>query len=716
MQDIKKLNSNKADSDERNLDILQKHLYARVLDIHDKKFDKISWRKFYDQFRTGTNVTRQEAKHDLTNIPEKADLPALILSRASKLLTADGFVLINDDSSGKVRATFTKSYPISYRPLGNIYDGQQDLDFEFVVRLICRDEDGKRVRTLFLSADLPTWVGDFKKRLTDDLEERSSHEIETAQSIQASRQGGWHDRFQVLGPGMVRSSSVRGISFDYSGCAKETDLEDLDEGELPLGTWAFGWPGAVQYGNRSLFLPGSQTNSPIAHQGVLLCGAKNSGKTQLIKRWALAANRAKSNILVLDVKGGLFDELSRKLDGNVFHFTTDPKRSDGDLINFLHRLCDGFADEGRVRTFAQMLMPRNDWDEQQQDFPYDNHVDWLTALIQLLALYEQYYPNEFVNGIADLSDLYAIVSDEANLYQVIDRIEQAELRRPAREPRRADLDHCKADLAPLIHTTRKGRRKGNASFHTLTRNILNALRPFSRHGTFYSKTSFGTGPGDPNAGKRVLALDALDSSEEPVAIFLSVRKKTDADASAVMLPLIVKWLEDWLLQRKEKSNPTDTLVLLDETYELPDFDPLDFTSQARDAKAGSVVAYRSLREIGEPHQIKIMLENVGTQIFLGSLTGETARNFIEILPTRKQPSFSVTTSSGLDGSSVQTGQETVEFFTTAELYSLPGGKWPALVYINSQPKRPPFITDLDEGVHRGPAASVKPERSRKRES
>ena len=95
-----------------------------------------------------------------------------------------------------------------------------------------------------------------------------------------------------------------------------------------------------------------------------------------------------------------------------------------------------------------------------------------------------------------------------------------------------------------------------------------------------------------------------------------------------------------------------------------------------------------------------VLENIGAQIYLGSLVGETAQHFIRMLPMRRQPTFSSTTSRSRGEASIamQTGYQAVEYLSAAELYRLPAGRWPALVYINAQPRRDPILVDLDEAM------------------
>ncbi len=44
---------------------------------------------------------------------------------------------------------------------------------------------------------------------------------------------------------------------------------------------------------------------------------------------------------------------------------------------------------------------------------------------------------------------------------------------------------------------------------------------------------------------------------------------------------------------------------------------------------------------------------------------------------------------------VQVGHEQVPYLSTHDLYWLPAGSWPALVYIKDHPSRKPFLVDMD---------------------
>jgi hypothetical protein len=137
------------------------------------------------------------------------------------------------------------------------------------------------------------------------------------------------------------------------------------------------------------------------------------------------------------------------------------------------------------------------------------------------------------------------------------------------------------------------------------------------------------------------------------------------------------------------------LLLLDETRRIRNFKTNEYVSYAREAEAGCVVVYQALDQIGTDRQIRELLGNIGTQIYLGSLVGSTAQHFIERLPTRDRSSFSVTTA-GADGvAGLQIAKQQIPYFSTADLYVLPAGDYPAIVYLKDQPARSPILVTLD---------------------
>jgi type IV secretory pathway TraG/TraD family ATPase VirD4 len=194
----------------------------------------------------------------------------------------------------------------------------------------------------------------------------------------------------------------------------------------------------------------------------------------------------------------------------------------------------------------------------------------------------------------------------------------------------------------------------------------------------------------------------LKDPAEQVTIILAAREQ-DVDDATTVVGMAVKLLQHILFDRMEdKKEPLPILLLLDETRRIRGFAPDEYITFARQARAGCVIVYQSLDQIGDDKKIRVILENVGTQIYLGSLVGETARHFIRLLPMRRQPSYSLSMSQSLAQGEVsmatQTGYQSVEYLSAADLYRLPAGRWPALVYINSQPRRDPILVDMDERI------------------
>ncbi len=442
----------------------------------------------------------------------------------------------------------------------------------------------------------------------------------------------------------------------------------------------------------------------MIYNGALVCAPQNSGKTRLIFRWALAANAAGISTLVVDVKGNMRRELEGKLKGRVYYFSTDPLDDDCDGINFLTGF-DGKtpANRARLRQLVEALLPKEGWEAGEQAYFYQNHVNWLTGLLQILLLYQHYYPEELLDGESDLSFAYEMASNERRLYRVVDDIRIRQQAAPPEARVEPNLEYWESEISLLIDPERGGQRSAEYKYRTLTQSISNALRCFSRYGTLYWKTSKGRiSQPRPSRERRFFSLDMLKDPAEQVTIILAAREQ-DVDDATTVVGMAVKLLQHILFDRMEdKKEPLPILLLLDETRRIRGFAPDEYITFARQARAGCVIVYQSLDQIGDDKKIRVILENVGTQIYLGSLVGETARHFIRLLPMRRQPSYSLSMSQSLAQGEVsmatQTGYQSVEYLSAADLYRLPAGRWPALVYINSQPRRDPILVDMDERI------------------
>ena len=229
-----------------------------------------------------------------------------------------------------------------------------------------------------------------------------------------------------------------------------------------------------------------------------------------------------------------------------------------------------------------------------------------------------------------------------------------------------------------------GQREPRYTYHTMTLGITMALGAFNSYGTLAPHSG---GQGD-------FSLSDIDSAEQTMIVLAA--REHDGDIARTVLTMAIKRIEQILYDRRKVAEPArPILLLLDETRRIRGFDPADFITFARDAKAGCVLVYQSLMQIEDERHRQTILENIGTQIYLRSLSGKTAEAFIDLLPRRARRTFSFTETSG-DGqsTSVQTGNEDVPLIEARELYRLPAGPNPALVFIKDHRSGKPFLVDM----------------------
>ena len=543
----------------------------------------------------------------------------------------------------------------------------------------------------------------------------------------------------LVRPGQPFDGRISAATRDYSECATSEEVADLNKGTLPLGVHAFGddpegppiFSSAappVWYG-KPLFLGHYRTGKPMLYNGVLICAPQNSGKTVLIKGWAKAANRAGYNILLVDVKGNLHQDLRQAgWRGRLYVLSTDPEDTRSDRINFLagyisqeHGITASATD--RIKQLATALLPSEGWTGQggEGEFFYRNRVIWLNAFIHILLLDQIYHKWKFKNccGIGpacrthgekkgrnicalqicartcDLSDLYELVTDEKLLYRTIRQIRIAEELARGKECRPIDpgIEYWMRELALLIDRAEfpeQGNRPAKESYQQFTAGLKQALEPFARHGTL-NRRICDEGPG------QLFRLEDLgaDNGPEPVTIIVAARQQDHVNAETV-LALTMARLQQLLFDRMPIENPRPIILLLDETRRIRGFKANEYITFAREAKAGCILAYQSLDQMGEERQISEILENVGTQIYLGSLVGNTAKYFMDILPQRYRTKIeqSIQTSASGLNKTEQISMELLPMLNSGELFRLPGGRKPALVYINDQPRRKPILVDL----------------------
>jgi TraM recognition site of TraD and TraG len=275
----------------------------------------------------------------------------------------------------------------------------------------------------------------------------------------------------------------------------------------------------------------------------------------------------------------------------------------------------------------------------------------------------------------------------------------AEAAAAGRTPAVAGIEYWVRQLAPMIPEAMGGERKAKDGYRDFTQGIVLALEPFSRIGTLRANVSArgARRPDERATADRLFRLEELGGSEQ-VTIVLAARTH-DGEKATTVASMAVKLLEHFLLERTEHPSPRRVLLLLDEARRVRGFKANEYITFAREAKAGCVVVYQSLDQIGDEKKIFEILENVGTQVFLGGVAGRSAQHLLGLLPGRTRIGSSETVTRDASGTTRTrtVSREVTPYFTTAEVERLPGGAWPALVYVNDR-KHKPFLVDMDQAL------------------
>ena len=587
-----------------------------------------------------------------------------------------------DRTQRRVKAYFEKTYERDQSPLRLASLPVDKLKLRFDVE-IGVSETG--TVTMAATVDLPSWDREFER----DLRTAAARpDLQTTHNV-------------VLPPGRPLERAWSGSLLDYSGCATFDEIDDLartpaDETisppikALPLGFYAWSPrhptptdPDIAPRPPSLLFLSQFENGGLMAYNGTLVVAPQNSGKTELIVRWTIAANAAGYSVFVVDVKGEMHARLEKEgLRGDRMYFTTDPDPGvTSRRLNLLDGL-DCITAEGRRRIaqLVEAMLPLSEAEDQDSREYWQVRTVWLSAMINLMLLRDLFAGRT----TADMAELYRIASDESELLELIRiaKIGFDDLGSGAPTP---PLRFWVTQLKEVIDPSYGGSRDPRYSYSLLMIGITTLLAPFSEAGILKERTS----------GRTDFRLEDINE-QKPVTFILAAREQ-DGEDSRTILSMVIKRLEHIFYDRRKLRSPTPVLLLLDETRRIRGFQPAEYITFARDAKAGVVLVYQSLTQIRDPDRRAEILENVGTQIYLRSIAGETARQFIGMLPVRGRPTFSATETDADEGGShtLQTGQEQIPYFSTAELYRLPAGTYPALVYIKDHRDGKPFLVDMD---------------------
>jgi hypothetical protein len=671
-------------------------------------------------------------------------MPSRLAIKAIAYVLGPDFQIVSDIPQRKLIATLRRDY--STKPIWLDAVRSARSDWSFQVRIEARVDQAGHA-TLTIAPRFGPYIRFVESETLQHLQSIPEQDVEIERLAEAALTQSavrTSSRDSVLAPGEPLRGPYSGTLRDYSRCALDDEVTDLlspEGGVLPLGRYAFDHPRlGFQLGSPLFLSPlpaprgadGTRLKTRRAlreHQGCVVCAPPNSGKTELIVRWARAANAAGYNLFIVDVKGNLLPKLQDDYawQGDLFHLTTDPLVSPADTstgpCHALNVLA-GIDPRSRlsiryVQQLAEALLPGEGLDQGETRVWRRNWLTWLGALIHIALLHDFYYP--WTNRDVDLDDVFQMASDEnvlINKLRAIDRKEEEYLAGglPLVLP---DVRTWFSDISVLVSQIdvvpdtprRSGMRGARAeySYRWLTEQIVSALRPFRRNGLLYDKVSGWRG--FPHFS--LDCLTGLDENQQPIkgrqaTVVIAAREQELDDAKTLLTLAIVK-LEQALYDRMRHAGTgqlTPVVLLLDETRRIRNFNVNDYVSYAREAEAGCVVVYQSLEQIGEEKAVRQLLETVGCQIYLGSVTGATAKHFIDFLPTRDRPSFSIATGGGEGSASLQISQQTIPFFSTADLHALPVGDYPAVVYLRDQPRRAPILVTMSRGLLERPSASA----------
>jgi hypothetical protein len=675
---------------------------------------------------------RNDSAQSSGTIAFATGIPSRLVIKALDYVLSSDFQVVSDIPQRTLVATLNREYRA--KPIWLDALDSQRSDWNFHVRIEAQiDRAGKA--SLKIEPRFGPYIRFVESETLKRLTLISKQDIELERIAEAALTGSTVNsasRDHVLAPGETLSGPHTGTLRDYSRCAIDTEVVDLDKtegGVLPLGRYAFDHPQlGFQLGSPLYLSPlpsprdakgvRLKTKRPLReHQGAVICAPPNSGKTELIVRWARAANAAGYNLFIVDVKGNLLPKLQDGYawKGDLFHLTTDPLVTPADPTatpNHALNVLAGIDPRSRlsiryVQQLAEALLPGEGLDQGETRVWRRNWLTWLGALIHIALLDNFYSP--WTNRDVDLDDVYQMASDEQVLFDKLRAVDAEEQKRlldriPIVQP---DVRTWFSDLAVLVSPVdvvddtpeRRGMKGARAeySYRWLTEQLVSALRPFRAHGLLYDKVS-----GWRNSPHfRLESLTGLDANQKPVkgeptTVVIAAREQELEDAKTLLTLAITK-LEQALYDRMRHAGTgelTPVVLLLDETRRIRNFKVNDYVSYAREAEAGCVVVYQSLEQIGDEKAVRQLLETVGCQIYLGSITGASAKSFIDFLPTRDRPSFSITTGGGEGSAGLQISQQSIPFFSTADLHALPVGDYPAVVYLRDQPRRAPILVTM----------------------
>jgi len=509
--------------------------------------------------------------------------------------------------------------------------------------------------------------------------------------------------------------------YDYSCFATSEELKACRTGSLPIGREAFGWENKAWHGER-LFLPPANDH-PREELGILLCAPQGSGKTHLLLQWAAWAAQQGRSVFIIDVKGNMRRPLEDALDQigasvKIQEFTTAADES-SDSMNVLAGIsAKDVRCSSQLMQIAETLLPEA---RKAKTGEIREEALWkrvalmaLHAALMLLKLIEYYGHLTGAPGrIADLSDLSLVIKNEETVIKWIIQLRRHEAWALAAGAPLATygVDDCVRSLditlSQGVHKVpieigegrckrtkffkfTDGQRSPERTYKDYMIPILTMLEPFVPSSALAARVR---STGD----EQEIRLDRLGRDGVARIVLLAAREQDSKTATDILATTMLRLAQCFNERRTcPKSDLGEVLLLLDETSRIEGFDAPDFVSIVRENHIGYVLVYQGLDMIGPPAAIDRLLGNIGTQVFLKGLAGEDLSAFNRRLAGRDRERRMDTeqtspTSGPSRGSSLQSRD--VPFLQPIAANPLPGGRYPALVYLRDGP--PPFLVDLN---------------------
>lgn len=514
----------------------------------------------------------------------------------------------------------------------------------------------------------------------------------------------------VVPPGERPPVRYEGQLYDYSALAQESELDEFRNGILPLGRSAFGQYPQTKYGARR-FLP-LRGGAAIEELGVLLCAPQGTGKTHLLVEWAAAASAAGRTVVIIDVKGNMRAALDlalgrTRVSPDILEFTTDVQ-APSDRLNLLAAITADQPDcSEQLARVAEALMPADDFKGRgEEGLRHKVAVRILRGALLVLKLME-WYGIYHAGRATDLVDLQLLVAREAEvLTWIIALREQEAWRRANGQPMaRFSVEESvelmslafgqtwqrrHADGSTTIEQFPEGERPPEYRYQQYLVPILAALDPFRPSGYMAERVrSHGAG--------REIRIDQLGRDGQAPVVLITAREE-DSSIATALLGVTMRRLRQAIDQRRNlPSAPLgEILLLLDETRRIPGFDAAEFVSIVRQNRVGYVLVYQSLGLIEPQEKAETLMSNIGTQIFLGGLSGLDLDMFNRQLPLREHVrqwhSLQPDATSGSGKSFTESGRDAL-FLDSPAASRFQAGRYPALVNVRNGPA--PFLVDLD---------------------